>query len=357
MKQQVSIYVLIFIFLAACEQQFGEQNSILQGESLIPVEEVFDGGPGRDGIPSLLNPELINANEADFITDDELVVGLKTENLIRAYPHKILDWHEIINDDLNDIAVAITYCPLTGTAIGWDRVIEGEKTTFGVSGLLYNTNLMPFDRKTDSFWSQMRLDCVNGNLIRNKALTHPLVETSWGTWKKMYPNTKIVSTNTGFDRNYQRYPYQQGSADYRVDNAFFLFPFTPVDNRLPSKERVLGVIINGLAKVYRFDSFAGSQIIEDSFMGKSLVLVGSDINNYIIAFESQLDDGTTLSFSALPPEELPLVMQDNEGNKWDAFGEAQFGPRTGQRLKNTESFIGFWFSWASFYPNPEIFSL
>jgi len=133
-----------------------------------------------------------------------LVIGFAQGDDARAYPHFILDWHEIVNDRVGDIHIAVTYCPLTGTGIGWEREINGSVTTFGVSGLLFNSNLIPYDRNTDSNWSQIRLDCVNGDLIGTEAETHVLVET---TWKTMYPKTLVMSMNTGYNRSYGNYPY------------------------------------------------------------------------------------------------------------------------------------------------------
>ena len=159
---------------------------------LVPLNEVRDGGPGKDGIPSIDNPIFQSVSEASF-PDDELVIGLKWDDEVRVYPHYILDWHEIVNDDLGPVSVAVTYCPLTGTTIGWDRQVNGENTTFGVSGLLYNSNLMPYDRRTNSTWSQMRLDCVNGELISTEINTIQLVETSWGTMKELYPNAMVFN--------------------------------------------------------------------------------------------------------------------------------------------------------------------
>ncbi|MGI9543245.1 MAG: DUF3179 domain-containing (seleno)protein, partial [Cyclobacteriaceae bacterium] len=112
---------------------------------LVPSNEVLGGGPGKDGIPALETPEMISVAQATYLRDDDLVIGFRSGIDVRAYSHKVLDWHEIINDDVNGTAIAVTYCPLTGTAIGWDRNISGGTTTFGVSGLLYNTNLIPYD--------------------------------------------------------------------------------------------------------------------------------------------------------------------------------------------------------------------
>ena len=319
---------------------------------LIPKNEVFDGGPGKDGIPALETPEKVAAGDGDFLTDDALVLGyFDGENAI-AYPHQILDWHEIINDELPDFPFAITYCPLTGTGIGWDRTIDGTVTTFGVSGLIYNNNLIPYDRQTDSNWSQLRLKCVNGPQINTQVETFQIVETQWLTWKEMYPNTKVVSQNTGISRSYGEYPY----GDYKTNEDNILFPLSIDDRRLHRKERVHGIIIADEAKVYRFGSFNGTNtLVLDVFNGEEVIVVGNADTNFIVSFYSLLEDGTTPVFSAV--DEGNIILEDDLGNKWDVFGYAVSGPLTGSRLKSTESFIGYWFSWGTFYPEAEIYDL
>lgn len=366
MKLSVIICIAISICVMACGDSETVPQNTPSGPSgnsgssgnnnpstgwLIPQNEVFDGGPGKDGIPALLNPPMIDAASATYLSPDDLVIGYKSGDDIRAYPHKILDWHEIINDEVNEHHVAITYCPLTGTGIGWERELNGQTTTFGVSGLLYNTNLIPYDRLTDSNWSQMRLDCVNGELTGEKIATFPVVETTWETWKSWYPDTKVVSTSTGFSRSYGQYPY----GDYKTNHNNILFPFSPKDERLPAKERVLGVIVDNEARIYRFSSFAEEiSVREDAFRDVKLIIVGSHSLNFLIAYERTLSDGTELSFTALPSAEGPGIMQDNEGNIWDAFGTAVAGPRTGEQLQPVTSYIGFWFAWGAFYEGPEI---
>jgi len=239
-------------------------------EWTIPVDEVLDGGPGRDGIPALENPTMVAAENAAILKDDDLIIGFKNGDDIRAYQHIVFDWHEIVNDDIGNVSLAITYCPLTGTGIGWNRIVDGSKTTFGVSGLLYQTNLIPFDRATGSNWSQILNESVNGSLSGRKADVITLVETDWQTWRTMFPSTKIMSLNTGFSRTYGTYPY----GDYKTNNNAFLFP-TPKDARLPSKDRVHAVLRGGTAKVYQFSDFDTIGVIKDSFNGANLLLVGS----------------------------------------------------------------------------------
>ncbi|WP_299014435.1 DUF3179 domain-containing protein [uncultured Polaribacter sp.] len=329
--------------LVSCQNN---DNNIVENnfssEWSIPIAEIFDGGPGRDGIPALTNPNLVNSNdpESSFIRDTDLVIGYKNGDDIRAYSHSILDWHEIINDNIGDVSVAITYCPLTGTGIGWNRILNGRETTFGVSGLLYNTNLIPFDRQTNSNWSQILNTAVNGELIDTKIDLIPLFETTWKTWKTIYPNTKVVSRSTGFARTYGVSPY----GDYNTNNNLFLFPVDK-DNRLPLKERIHTIIKGTKAKAYTFSTFATGNVIRDSFEGDEYLVAGN--NEFIVSF--LLDDTTnSLTFEYTYNNTESLLM-DNEGNTWTIFGEAIAGPRTGQRLTSSESFMAFWFSIPPFY--------
>lgn len=313
----------------------------------IPRNQVFDGGPGKDGIPALENPEMIDPSQASYLNPDDLVIGYRSGEEVRAYSHKVLDWHEIINDQVYVDALAVTYCPLTGTAIGWDRMIENTLTTFGVSGLLYNSNLIPYDRATDSNWSQMRLDCVNGTLIGKRITTFPLVETTWKTWQAMYPDTKVVSTNTGHSRNYERYPY----GDYRTNHNNLIFPVGNEDDRLPNKDRVLGVIVDGKVRVYPLHDFGNEvKVVQEEFKGRSLVVVGSTASNFAMAFDNRKE----AIFSPLQ-NALPAVMEDEQGNRYEVFGEVVSGPDLGERLLPTTSYIGYWFAWAGFYPELSLY--
>lgn len=317
---------------------------------LIPVREVYDGGPGKDGIPALVNPQFTAASNVNYLADNDLVIGIKLGNQIRAYPHPILDWHEIVNDDIDDTLLAITYCPLTGSGIAWNRVLgNGLQTTFGVSGLLYNSNLIPYDRASNSNWSQMRLQCVNGELKGQFASTYPIVETTWKTWKEMYPETRVLSSNTGYSRPYGTYPY----GDYKTD-PLLIFPISNIDNRLPPKERILGIIAESTSKVYRIGWFPDSVgLMNDSFKNLDIVVVGSNGKNFALSYERKLSDGTALTFSPVQ-NALPVVMIDNEGTKWDLFGKAVAGQRVGLELKPTRSYIAYWFAWGTFFPDAEI---
>ena len=354
------VFIAVFGLLISCSSEedpiTGTTPSGTSGnnnEWLIPTSEVLDGGPGKDGIPSIDQPVFVPAAEADFVEEDELVVGFKNGNVARAYPHSILDWHEIVNDELDALPVAITYCPLTGTAVGWNRIVDGNLTTFGVSGLLHQTNLMPYDRATNSTWSQMRLDCVNGPLINATAQTEQLIETTWSTWKSMYPDSEVLSRNTGFNRDYNRYPY----GNYKTSNDLF-FPINNDNEELHRKERVLGVLVNNRAAAYPIVDFAGdvTKVVTDNVGGREIVVFGNEGMNMIAAYENKIgSESPGLEFRPVNGPLGEAVLTDNEGNEWNVFGEAIAGPRAGQQLNRVVSFVGFWFAWATFYPNIELY--
>lgn len=219
----------------------------------ISTDHVFRGA-GLNAIPSINDPRFLLyeeiAEKGEAPPKDELIVGLSINDESKAYPHFILDYHEIVNDVVGGVPVSVTYCPLTGTAKVYDRS-EKSNDFFGVSGLLYNSNLMPFDAQTGSIWHQLEGRCVNGTRLGDTIPLIPHIETSWEIWTKAYPETQILSTDTGFDRPYGSYPY----GDYRTNNDFLLSTLAYDDDRLPRKERVFAVIINGRAKVYTAQSF------------------------------------------------------------------------------------------------------
>ncbi len=366
MKAKRAIPFFLSLVIASAAVMYGCSNSVNSNDNggvsgdnpdwLVPVAEVFDGGPGKDGIPSVDAPQFIDVAAATFVPDDALVDAVRVGDEIRAYPHLILDWHEIVNDKIGTDAFALTYCPLTGSAIGWERTIGGTETTFGVSGLLYNTNLMPYDRKTNSTWSQMRNQCVNGALIGTDARTFQVLETTWQTFKEMYPTAKVMSTATGFNRPYGLYPYAFGGQDYRRD-GFLLFPISIDDTRLPRKERIVGVTVNGKARAYRIGGFApDTEVINDTFNGMPLVVVGSSGRNFGMIFGRKLPDGTVLTFTPVQ-NNPPAVMIDNEGTSWDLFGVGLSGPRAGEQLPATDSYIAFWFAWGVFNAGSEIYGM
>ncbi len=339
-------FLIFFATLLSCSK------TNINGAWLIPEDQVLDGGPGKDGIPSVDNPKFTGVAQVEsYLLDTDLVLVAKVGNEVKIYPHPILDWHEIINDGIQDEKFAVTYCPLTGTGIGWNRVIDGKQTTFGVSGLLYNSNLIPFDRETDSNWSQIRLDCVNGDLAGRTIELFPLLETEWQTARSMFPNAQVVSTDTGFNRTYGRYPY----GGYRT-NGSINFPVSNQDERLPEKERVLALIDEEKSVAYRFANFKGGAngVINDDFKGEPIVVFGNESKNFMAAYKATLD-GQTLRFSALDSNDSSIVATDETGSQWNVMGEAISGTHQGKKLNSLQpSFMAYWFSIGAFYEGAEI---
>lgn len=213
----------------------------------VPIEEIRAGGPPRDGIPAITAPAFIPASEATFLGDDDRILGIAGRHESKAYPVKILNWHEIVNDWIDDRPILITYCPLCGTGIAFDRRIQGQPAIFGVSGLLYQSDLLMYDRTTESLWSQIAMKAVAGPLTGTSLQPVFLEHTTWGAWRRAHPRTTVLSTETGFVRDYARDPYS-GYAQ----RPELMFPTPHHDDRYPPKEWVLGVEIDGIAKAYPF---------------------------------------------------------------------------------------------------------
>lgn len=343
------IFTSIMLIMIGCDN-LSTDSANVSGEWLIPKDQIFDGGPGKDGIPALTNPQFASVSSTNYLKNDDLVLIIKIGNEIRIYPHPILDWHEIINDEISGTKFAITYCPLTGSGIAWNRVINGKETTFGVSGLLYNSNLIPYDRASNSNWSQMKLLSVNGSLLGTIANTFTLIETSWLTAKQIFPSAKVVTTSTGYSRSYGTYPY----GDYKTNHGLLLFPVSPDDSRLPRKERVLGVIVNNETKAYRFrENGLNIDLISDVVGGKSITVINNKSRNIFAAYQNELEDGSTVSLSPIQ-NELPIIMIDTDGNKYNLFGEVTDGPKQGMKLKQVTYMVAYWFAWGAFYPNTSI---
>ncbi|MBD3223200.1 MAG: DUF3179 domain-containing protein [Caldithrix sp.] len=352
------LFLLILSLFISCQEESNPSSSIGGNDDdwLIPTNQIYDGGPGQDGIPSIDDPSFVGVGNTTFLTNDELVVIYKEGDKVRAYPHAILNWHEIVNDDVLSEEICVSYCPLTGSTVGFDRNLSSEsaagETTYGVSGLLYNNNLILYDRLTESYWSQMLMKSVHGEFLGEDAKIVPLIETTFATLKKLYPGVEILSNQTGIysSSQYQTYPY----GDYKTNNNRLLFPVTNDDQRLPRKDRVLGVVTDQGSKAYTFDDFQNSiNVINDQIDGVPVVIAGSRSMNFMVAYIRQDADGNAIELQATDAQ-LPAVMEDAGGNVYDIFGNIIDGPDQGRSLQNTKSFMAFWFAWGAFYPDIEI---
>lgn len=249
----------------------------------IPVEEIRRGGPPKDGIPAILQPKFVRANEATFLHAQDRILGVNQGGEAKAYPIKILNWHEVVNDTVNGRPVVISYCPLCGTGIGFQRQLKGKTYTFGVSGLLYQSDMLMYDHQTESLWSQLAMESVAG-LLTGEGLSHIFLDhTTWEVWRKAHPETKVLSSETGYQRDYQRDPYL-GYAG-RMD---LMFPVNHNNAEYHPKEWIVGVVVKGVAKAYPFAELgktAGS--IMDQVNGASITIKYDPQSKSALIFDSQ----------------------------------------------------------------------
>ncbi|MDR9419127.1 DUF3179 domain-containing protein [Gracilimonas sp.] len=335
-----------------------EQENIYEQESewLVPEHEVIDGGPGKDGIPPIEDPKYVTVNESDYIPNERRVLGLKMYGNVRAYPHQILDWHEIVNDKIGGVNFNLTYCPLTATGIAWIPRVGPE---FGTSGLIFRNNLVAYDRNTGSLWSQMRLRAINGENLGESMNPLNVIDTKWETWKAMYPNSEVLSRNTGHSRDYNSYAYGK---NFQNSHGIIVFPITHgTDTRLKAKERVHAVFPDdsleesSTVRVYQYSKFGdGIRVISDSIKTNEYLIVGSTSLDFVVAYKIQSESTKELKFEPVQ-NELPIILKDNEGNKWDVFGEAVEGPLKGVRLKPARSYSGYWYAFRDMFDRPEIY--
>lgn len=231
----------------------------------IPVAEIRPGGPPRDGIPSIDRPKFVPAAQVRFLAPDDLVVSFTHQGETRAYPLRILVWHEIVNDRIGDLAVNVSYCPLCGSAMVFDRTIDGRLLEFGVSGLLYQSDVLMYDRQTESLWSQLEMAAVSGPMVGRPLRLLPARHLTWSAWQKEYPDGLVLSTNTGHDRDYSRQPYDSYEKSSRL-----MFPVNSNRTDLPTKAWIAGVVVNGVARAYPRDRLPDGQVVEDTVGGTLL---------------------------------------------------------------------------------------
>lgn len=233
----------------------------------IPLNEILSGGPPKDGIPSIDSPKFISAVEANFLDDADVGLGLSLNGEDRFYPYQILVWHEIVNDQVGDTPVLVTYCPLCATGIVFERRVRGEVQEFGVSGRLWQSNLLMYNRADDeSLWSQVLGEAVVGAHTGDRL---PIVRSStvrFGDWVKEHPNTKVLSRDTGTVRLYGQDPY----GDYYTSESVS-FGATFRDERLHPKAFVLGVELDGSFKAYHKDALPEGEIT-DTVNRKEIVI-------------------------------------------------------------------------------------
>jgi Protein of unknown function (DUF3179) len=330
-----------------------------------PLDEFMSGGPPKDGIPSIDEPRFVSVEEADeFLDAREPVAVVELEGEVRAYPLQILTWHEIVNDEIAGEPVAVTYCPLCNSTVAFRREIEGEAVEFGTTGMLRSSDLVMYDRETESWWQQVTAEAVVGELTGERLEVLPSQILAWEEFQLAHPDGEVLSRDTGFDRDYGSNPYV--AYDRNPESAPFLFEGEP-DRSLPPKERVAAIKTGGeSAVVYPFSRLADEAPVNDELDGEPVVVffdpdVTSALDSAVISegrdvgasavFERRVD-GRTLDFEPAPD---PGAFQDSQtGSTWDMSGEATAGPLAGTQLEQVPHDDQFWFALAAFFEDAEI---
>ena len=340
----------------------------------IDLRELRRGGPPPDGIPPIDNPVLIPVNEVDFLTDTEPVVTIDINGEARAYPIQILIWHEIVNDKVGDTPITVTYCPLCNSALAYERTVSftdvsnGDTSEelildFGTSGLLLNSSLVMYDRRTETLWSHFTAQAVHGLLVGTELTTLPVGMVAWGAWRDAHPNGLVLSTDTGFERDYGQSPYP----GYDTSPTPFLFQ-GEVDGQLTAMTRIVGISDTlrdtSQALAVPLINLAEEKVIHTEFAEADIVMwwvpgMNSALNLHDIVFSkdvgsvgvfSRLVNGTGLSFQ---PQGQSFI-DEQTGSTWNVLGQAIQGPLTGQKLQRIEHLDTFWFAWAAFWPDTVI---
>lgn len=303
------LFALLFFILLAVTAwtqtkfEISKYNGFDVSNSLIPKEDILSGGPPKDGIPAILNPKFEGAREAKWLNDDDLVSGFIYDGVKRAYPLRILVWHEAVNDKIGDLPFLVSYCPLCGSTLIFNRKIEGKEYTFGISGLLYQSDVLFYDRETESLWSQLEIKSVSGEMAGTNFDVLPSTLATWREWREKYPDTLVLSRDTGYRRDYDRQPY----SGYKESRSI-MFPIKNKNDKFHPKEKVLVVLSGDRAKAYPFSELKKVKTpLADKIGGKDILIHFKD-GDYVNA-------------------------TDISGNPID-------------------SFVSYWFAWFTF--NPEI---
>lgn len=245
----------------------------------IPIDKIFRGGPPRDGIPAILDPKFVTqAVAASYMEADDVVLSVTHEGETRAYPFRILNWHEVVNDQIGDFHFAATYCPLCGTALAFNRTINGRILTFGVSGLLYLDNVLMYDHQTESLWSQLFLRSVTGTQTETPLEFVISEQMLYKKWLEKYPDGVVLSTDTGQNRNYSIDPY----ASYFASPGP-LFPVGDIRNDLGAKDWIYGIEVEGKALALVRDELPSGEQIQHEFNGQTLsIFYDEPVQNILV---------------------------------------------------------------------------
>jgi hypothetical protein len=339
-------------------------NVSATGSLSLPVERSeLTRGAGKDAIPAITDPVFgddwsgysSDLHGAARLADDDTVIGVARAGGARAYPLKVLNWHEIVNDTLGG-PLLVTYCPLCGSALTAVRTVNGQETTFGVSGFLYRNDLVMYDQATDSLWSQVAATAINGSQTGTTLELVPSSLTTWGEWQDAHPETAVlrpppesdtVAADSGV-RDYSRNPYDGYEKTRRIGLSYSGFE----DDRLHPKTTVVGVGHDGKAVAYPLSAVRDAGVVNDTVGGLPVVVAATAAGS-LVAYERRVD-GERRSFERAGENHL-----EAGGSRWRlTTGVAVGGPHEGTTLAQAnDASPMFFFAWKDFHPETAVYGV
>jgi hypothetical protein len=321
-RQWIAVVILTHAAIVAAAEPL-TRNGFALSPSSVPVGEILGGGPTRDGIPALVNPPKIRAGEAT-LGAEEWVVGVAIGEEAVAYPIAILEWHELVNDTVGGMPILVSYCPLCRTAMVFDRRIAGREHIFGVSGLLYLSDLLLYDRETQSLWSQIRSEGVTGASLGQRLVLLRSRVLRWSQWRDLHARTSVLSRDTGHRRPYGRSPY----GDYaRSDELHFPVPH---DRRYHPKTPTVGIrSADGLARAYpAVELVRAGGVVEEVVAARRVrVAYDSERENFSVDVPADVEiiEGYWFAWMAFHPESSVFRAGTSRGTNGSASESVEAG--------------------------------
>lgn len=347
MRFSIIPLVLMLLVAAAC-QKVEEPGTAAKADTngywLVPFDEILYWGDPPDRIQSIDDPHFEPVSESHWKQDDRMLVSHYNGH-IKAYPIAILEAHEIVNDHVGDFYFAVTYCPLTGSGMSWNRTIEGEVTEFGVSGMLFRDNLIPYDRNTGSYWSQMRNQCVHGEHIESVPRPGMIFETDFRMLSSYFPSAEILTGSSGNACTDSTCNLHLSSIPQKSAAAS--------NDHIQPGEYYYGLINRDRAKLFGMDMFEpGVRVYSFGFSGKKMIVAGNKAMNVVVSFETT---GSAAGEMTALQDQFPVIMEDGKGNVYDIFGRVATGPQKGNELTPAMGYRAKGFAWESLFESAEIY--
>ncbi len=368
--------LVLLVALLACTSPGGdargqETPSVARGDSwetdfsrhTVPLDEIVSGGPPKDGIPAIDDPSFVSVDDADdWLEDREPIAVVRHGGDTKAYPLRILTWHEIVNDRVAGKPISVTFCPLCNTTLAFEREFDGRVLDFGTTGRLRHSDLVMYDRQTETWWQQATGEGIVGEYAGRDLTFVPAPVLSWGTVKDRHPDAAVLSQDTGHDRPYGRNPYVGYDSQ---DGPFSRFFFGEPDDRLPAMERIVALEAGEEAVAVPFRELTEEKVARVEVGGRELVVfwapgtasaldesriaAGDDVGSTNVFVPEA--DGRRLRFE---PEGDGRFRDRETGSVWTITGEAVRGPLRGSRLETVVHGNHFWFAWGVFRPETRV---